>query len=122
MADNDALTDTLAKNIRALLAKNIRALLASTRTTQKMLAGEVGADQSQVSKWVRGQTIPTTVQLVLLAKYFGVLIDDLVFNDLSNTNPHEVDAREQILKIVEIIGIDEAYRRLVGAKTEPPRS
>lgn len=46
--------------------------------TQKEVAKAVGVDQSAVSFWETGKTAPRSSILLILAKLYGVTVDELL--------------------------------------------
>ena len=49
--------------------------------TQREVAEEIGVDQSAVSLWETGKTLPRASLLVKLAKLYGCTVDDLLKED-----------------------------------------
>lgn len=48
--------------------------------SQEKLAEELDVSRQSVSKWETGQAMPESDKLVLLSKYFGVSVDELINN------------------------------------------
>lgn len=46
--------------------------------TQREVAAAIGVDQSAVSLWETGRTMPRASVLIRLAKLYGVTVDDLL--------------------------------------------
>ena len=60
------------------LAENIRALRKAKNINQSALAEAVFTTVKTISHWETGYTEPSVNQLILLADYFDISIDELV--------------------------------------------
>ena len=69
-AFND-IDDSTTARFRAELGLKIRRARRSADLTQRGLAGILGIDQPQISKWERARSIPTLLQLVAVALACG---------------------------------------------------
>ena len=61
------------------IGQNIAVLRKKSRTTQEQLAQVLHVSPQAVSKWEKGQTVPDTCTIPLIAEYFRVTIDFLYF-------------------------------------------
>jgi repressor LexA len=65
-------------------ASNLKYLRLKNNLEQKDVAEIVGVTHyTTISKWERGKSEPRAYQLIRLAEYFGVTLDDLIKNDLT---------------------------------------
>lgn len=60
------------------LAENLKALRLESGLGQKQLAEKLNVSPKTVSHWETGYTEPTVSQLIAIADYFDIPIDDLV--------------------------------------------
>ena len=60
------------------LAKNLKTLRKEKGVGQGMLADVLGVSLKTVSHWETGYTEPSVLQLIQLADYFEITIDELV--------------------------------------------
>lgn len=58
--------------VRRSLAQTISQERARCGMTQEFVAGQLGVSRQAVSKWERGESEPSTSNLLALAKLFGV--------------------------------------------------
>ncbi|MCL2703140.1 MAG: helix-turn-helix domain-containing protein [Defluviitaleaceae bacterium] len=67
--------------------KNIKYLRVTRDLTQLNVQMKTGIDQSMLSKYERGETLPTVDTLLILAKFYNTSLDYLM--DLTdNPNPY----------------------------------
>ncbi len=66
-------------------ANNLILLRKNNNFTQDDIAEKVYVSRQAVSKWERGESIPDIETIEVLSKLYGVTIDDLIKNDLSQT-------------------------------------
>ncbi|MBQ7337057.1 MAG: helix-turn-helix domain-containing protein [Clostridia bacterium] len=59
------------------IAERIKALRQGKRVTQSQLADALGVSAQSVSKWETGVSVPDISVLPLIARYFGITMDDL---------------------------------------------
>lgn len=64
------------------LNTNLSFLRKNKALTQLEIAGEVGLSQKVISTYERGDREPTLKNLIKIAEYFSVSIDDLLLKDL----------------------------------------
>lgn len=58
--------------------KNLKALRTKQKITQLELQMKTGIDQALLSKYERGERLPTVENLMALADYFGTTMDYLM--------------------------------------------
>lgn len=56
--------------------------------TQEFVAEKVGVSRQAVSKWEKGLSEPSTSNLIVLAKVFGVFVEELLKNVGSGEENH----------------------------------
>lgn len=69
-----------------MLAERLRELRKKENLTQAELAKILYVDQTAVSSWERGKSMPDTTKLQRIASTFGVSIDSLMYDDSNNYN------------------------------------
>ena len=70
--------------------KNIKLIRITKDYTQLKVQIETGISQSTLSKYERGDMLPTTENLLLLAKFYNTSIDYLMdLTDESKPYPHK---------------------------------
>ena len=67
--------------MKLLIAENIKKFRKAKNITQDVLADSMGVTFQFVSKWERGDTYPDLELIPILAKFFGVTIDELMGAD-----------------------------------------
>lgn len=77
MTEENSIKDSLIEFRRTHNSKNGK----KGTLTQIKLAKDIGVKRATYSSWERGLANPPLGTLKALARYFGVLIDDLVGND-----------------------------------------
>ena len=65
------------------VAWNLRSLRYSSGMTLEEVAKEIGCGRSNVLTWESGYVIPSTKNLYILSRIYGVTMDDLITKDLS---------------------------------------
>jgi transcriptional regulator with XRE-family HTH domain len=74
----DGTTDSSSKKSRQLeFGKRVYAKIVELGITQSELARRAGLGRDSISQYIRGRSIPTPVNLGLLAKGLGVKAEDL---------------------------------------------
>lgn len=63
---------------RKAFADNLRDLRLSVSKTQAELCEELGLSQTAVAQWETDRNWPQMDQVIALADYFGVAIDDMI--------------------------------------------
>lgn len=66
------------------IAENIQRLRKERNVTQEILASALEISVQAVSKWETGASLPDIMQLPRIAKFFGVTIDYLFYNEGKN--------------------------------------
>ena len=62
-------------------ANRLAELRKKNGLSQEELADKLGLSRQAVSKWERAESSPDTDNLILLAKIYGVSLDDLLKSD-----------------------------------------
>ena len=65
------------------IANRLRQMRNKNNLSQEELAAKMGVSRQAVSKWERAEASPDTENLILLAKLYGVSIDELLNTDSS---------------------------------------
>lgn len=77
--------------------------------SQEDLAEKIGVSRQTISKWELDETVPDLRQAKLLAKEFGVSLDELADNDVENVLVEKISNTEKlagmVIKILKIIGV-----------------
>ena len=63
------------------IANRLVKLRKEKKLSQEALANELGISRQAVSKWERAEASPDTDNLILLAKLYGISLDDLLRTD-----------------------------------------
>lgn len=71
---------------KSQLGKSLKALRAEQKITQDALAKELNITVQTVSHWETGYTEPSIAQLIVLADFFSVSLDDLVGREIDDYN------------------------------------
>ncbi|MBQ3571602.1 MAG: helix-turn-helix transcriptional regulator [Clostridia bacterium] len=66
------------------LGDNISDLRKSAGISQEEFADRLKVSRQAVSKWERNEAYPDTENLIAIAKFFNVSIDDLINKDLTS--------------------------------------
>ena len=66
--------------VRKTLAETLKDHRTRCKTTQEFVAESLGVSRQAVSKWETGDSDPTMSNLVLLAKLYGVPLEELLEN------------------------------------------
>ncbi|MFQ7171185.1 MAG: helix-turn-helix domain-containing protein [Thomasclavelia ramosa] len=66
------------------IANRLVRLRKEKNLSQEALANELGISRQAVSKWERAEASPDTDNLILLAKLYGMSLDDLLKTDQKN--------------------------------------
>lgn len=61
------------------IANRLYELRKKTNLSQEELAEKIGVSRQAVSKWERAESAPDTDNLIMLAKLYGVSLDELLF-------------------------------------------
>ena len=64
-------------------SKNLKDLREYENISQLELSKRTGISQSSIARWELDKTQPTIKDVVTLAKYFNVSIDNIILEDLS---------------------------------------
>ena len=61
-----------------LFSKNLKRMMQEDNITQKYLAYKIGVDQSMISRYLTGQSIPSFLTIVKIADVLFCSLDDFV--------------------------------------------
>lgn len=83
------------------IANRLVRLRKEKNLSQEALANELGISRQAVSKWERAEASPDTDNLILLAKLYGMSLDDLLKTDQKNLkvviiNKHQKKKQKKI--------------------------
>ncbi len=68
----------------------------SSKLSQEELAEKIGVSRQAVSKWERAEASPDTDNLIMLAKVYGVTLDELLNQQVENTANQEDESSKEI--------------------------
>lgn len=100
--------------------ERLRATMKILRKTQVELAADIGVSQNAVSKWMRGECLPETAQIVATAKFLGVPVDYLI-DEANEVCEESLRLTRWIDDATKKLGLVEAYRRLALMESQPPK-
>lgn len=84
------------------LGDNISDLRKSAGISQEEFADRLKVSRQAVSKWERNEAYPDTENLIAIAKFFNVSIDDLINKDLTSAYIEKNNENEQQVKCEEV--------------------
>lgn len=61
-----------------LFSTNLRELMKEEKITQEDLANEIGIDQSMISRYVNGQSLPSLLTTIKIADVLFCSLDDFI--------------------------------------------
>lgn len=71
------------------LSQNLKKIRKEHNLSQEQLADQLGVSRQSVSKWESEQSYPEMDKLVQLSKLYNLNFDDLINNDIEETNKKE---------------------------------
>lgn len=80
------------------LAKNLKRLRKQREMTQENLADFIGVSFQAVSKWERGEGYPDITLLPVIANFFGVTLNSLVFNKANASRNTKANSSGELLE------------------------
>lgn len=87
----------------SLVSENIRFLRKSERLTQEQVAAKIGIKRSLLGAYEEGRADPRLSNLLQIAKFFNIAVDDLISRDLTQLSDHELQgSRRHELKVLAI--------------------
>jgi transcriptional regulator with XRE-family HTH domain len=101
-------------------AKKLRTYMGRSRLSQQVMGDAVGVSQNQVSRWLRGVNTPDVRQAATIAGVLGLPLDHLLDDDQPLYTEHEVELLREVRRLIAALGVEEAWRRLVGAQSPAP--
>lgn len=77
--------------LRTIFSANLKKLLKDKNINRKELSKQLYISYSRICDWSRARTLPTSEELVSIAEYFNVRVEDLTkdISIISNTNNEE---------------------------------
>lgn len=80
------------KDFNAIIGKNLLTLRKNKKLTQMEVAEKFNYSDKSISKWEKGESMPSIEVLCELAEFYGVTLDDLT---TENPNPQSVESKKQ---------------------------
>ena len=84
------------------LAETIRTLREQNSLFLRQVAAEIEMDQALLSKIERGERLPTKEQVIRLAKFYKVNVNELLIAFLSDKLVYELQDEEMGLKAMQV--------------------
>lgn len=121
--------------VKSERGRKIQELLNNSGWSQNQVAHELGVVQQTVSDWINKDRKPNYHELIGFCRLFGVTVESLIDEKspivrqavsdresaaLDRVRAIGLDRVERVLEAVEILGWEEAYRRIIGAQAEIP--
>ena len=73
------------KDFNAIVGKNLLKLRKDKKLTQMEVAEKFNYSDKSISKWEKGESMPSVEVLCELANFYGVSLDDLTKEDLTES-------------------------------------
>ena len=90
------------ENLNLIIAENVVFLRKQNSMTQKELAEKLGCSDKAISKWERGESVPSIAVLKAVADIFNVTVDYLitrehfcVIESLPSVEPEELNTAKK---------------------------
>jgi len=83
------------------IANRLVELRKKNNLSQEALAEKLGISRQAVSKWERAEASPDTDNLILLARLYGVSLDELLRTEEEVAAPDNIVSEEQPVRIIE---------------------
>lgn len=106
-------------------AEKLNNLIAARGWTQARLADTAKIRPDRISRWLSGEGKPWPEHVLAMARALGVTTDYLCDESLSSPDqgPTEHSGRyAKVLPLIDVMGVDEAYRRLLMLGDRPGSS
>lgn len=87
--------------LRDIIAANLIFLRKKNNFTQQELASKINYSDNAISRWERGEVIPTIETLEILAAFYGINVQDLL--DTQFVSSHDKPQSGLVLKRVFIV-------------------
>ena len=84
------------ENLNKIIANNLATLRKKSNLTQLQLAEKINYSDKAISKWEKGDSLPSINVLMQLAEFYNVKIDDIVY-EKKLVIPKKKNKREQTL-------------------------
>lgn len=98
-----------------LFSQNLRRLRLEKKMTQEQLADILGVSVQSVSRWECGNTLPDVMLLPVIARLYGVTVDDLYHSDAkgySNYAQRLVAVYEATGRSEDFFAAEQEFRRM----------
>lgn len=83
---------------KTFLHTNLKFLRIKKGLTQKQLADNLNKDYTSIGKWELGTRSPMMIDVVKIANYFNVSLNDLIFSDMRIINENLQETNIQQVK------------------------
>ncbi len=84
------------EDVNKIIATNLATLRKKSNLTQLQLAEKINYSDKAISKWEKGESIPSINILMQLAEFYNVKIDDIVY-EKKIVVPKKKKRKEQVL-------------------------
>lgn len=84
-------------------------------TNQREFAELVGTSKSTANRWLSGQSVPDMQEALKLARLFGVPLEYLADDDVSELPPEVSYEQRKTMEYAERLGWDDALQQLAAA-------
>lgn len=76
----------------------LKSLREDRHITQKYLASQIGTTNHNIEKWENGKAEPSIENLIKLANYFGITVDELIGHGEASNNPVSKEEQELLAR------------------------
>ena len=83
------------KDMNAVIGSNLLKLRKNMKLTQMEVAEKFNYSDKSISKWEKGESLPSVDVLCELASFYGVSLDDLTKEDYTVENQKSTDIKEK---------------------------
>lgn len=83
------------KDINAIIGSNLLKLRKNMKLTQMEVAEKFNYSDKSISKWEKGESLPSVEVLCELASFYGVSLDDLTKDDYNVENQEHTEIKEK---------------------------
>lgn len=95
------------KDNNIYISTNLQYLRKNSNKTQREIGNICGKTDTAISNWESGIREPDATDLGILANYFGITVDDIMFKDLRFQNNGSVDLDRLYNKSKDILNDSE---------------
>ena len=86
----------------SFLAENLRVLRKQQGLTQAQFAEKIGSNRSAIGAYEEGRADPRLSTLTLMARYFGVTIDDLILTQMTTEGSRKKNHLDMPLRVLPV--------------------